>query len=386
MPLNRKVKFGIEIGLLLGTAIIMALAVSVGFTTYLGNPKHPHVAVTTGSMIPIYNGFFESFDRPEYPIFPFQGDILIVRNVSIESIDVGDVIIFNTLAIPDPVVHRVVAKWEDDGTYFFKTKGDNNDLPDNWGITTGDDVLGVVIIRIPHVGWFLLAVQTTLGRLIVLVIAIMVLFIGDDSEEDSKASNVNNSNLKASNQSKTSVTRTKKLGHQIINNKTYFYSFCALLIVILFLGSNLVSTVISSPSIELYPRNDHSKTQNLLLSTNSSIYHLTIPSHSSYHWYQTNNETEAYFFPILIVIRSGGFFNNIDKIEILSTVNGIEGFYSWNIVYNFIGTRSFKGGIIATLNPDNTTHFADISLTLYSRGLFASTPQLLEFVLILDSS
>ncbi|MFX0084141.1 MAG: signal peptidase I [Candidatus Hodarchaeota archaeon] len=384
MPLNRKIKFGIEIGLLLGTAIIMALAVSVGFTTYLGNPKHPHVAVTTGSMIPIYNGFFESYDSPLYPIFPFQGDILLVRNVPIESIDVGDVIIFDTSAVSDPVVHRVVAKWEENGTHFFKTKGDNNDAPDNWGMTTGENVLGVVIIRIPHVGWFLLAIQTTMGRLIVLVIAILVLFISDGSEENNKVSNAKNSNIKSFNHLKTSGTRIKRLKNNMINNKNYFYSFCALLIIIFFVGINLAYSVTSSPSIELYPLNDSLKTQNLLLSTNSSIFHLTSPS-DIYHWRQTDNETEAYFFPIQIVIRSGGLFNNIDKIEILTTVDGKEGFYSWNIVYNFIGTRSFKGGIIATLNPVNTTHFANISLILYSRGFFAPPPQILEFVLILDS-
>ncbi len=384
MPLNRKIKFGIEIGLLLGTAIIMALAVSVGFTTYLGNPKHPHVAVTTGSMIPIYNGFFESYDSPMYPIFPFQGDILLVRHVPIESIDVGDVIIFDTSAVSDPVVHRVVAKWEDNGIQFFKTKGDNNDAPDNWGTTTGENVLGVVIIRIPHVGWFLLAIQTTMGRLIVLVIAILILFVGDGSEENNKDSNAKNSNIKSSNHSKTSGTRIKSLKNKIISNRNYFYSFCALLIIIFFLGINLVSSVTSSPSIELYPLNDSLKTQNLLLSTNSSIFHLTSPG-DIYHWRQTDNETETYLFPIQIVICSGGLFNNLDKIEILTTVDGKEGFYSWNIVYNFIGTRSFKGGIIATLDPDNTTHFANISLTLYSRGFFASAPQIIEFVLILDS-
>ncbi len=421
MPLNRRVKVGIEIGLLIGTAIVIALGVSIGFTAYLGNPKHPHVAVTTGSMIPIYNGFFEEYDDGD--IIPFQGVILIVRNTPTSSIQVGDVIIFNTTEITDDIVHRVVAIWEENGTYYFKTKGDNNDQPDNWndGITTGDNIHGVVVFRVPHIGWFLLVIQTPLGRILLIALAFLVLFIGDEEEEDEEEEEEKSeTNLVNQNKGESSYEqkkldedeKTQELGMKntnmtpqlyylkfsgfardistkIIHSKKYFYSSFALLIIIFFLTSNLFCGLTSSPSIKLFPLNDDLKTQNLLLSTNSSLQTLDITQNKnlpSYYWFQEDNTSETYLFPIQIEIRSGGIFNNINRIEIISRVNGTEGFYQWDIVYNFIGTRTFKGGIIAFLNPVNGVYFADISLTLYSRGLLASTPKVFEFPLMLDSS
>lgn len=401
MPLNRRVKVGIEIGLLIGTAIVIALGVSIGLTAYLGNPKHPYVAVTTGSMMPIYNGFFE--ERLADDIIPFQGDILIVRNTPNSSIQVGDVIIFSTERVSDAVVHRVVAIWENNGTYYFKTKGDNNDQPDRWldetnteeNMTTGEDIHGVVILRVPHIGWFLLVIQTPFGRILLLTIAFLVLLIGDDSEEeeedgkDSKTIQVNVNNRKTYYEQEKLVAYIKKICLKITHSKKYFYSSFALLIIVFFLTSNLIYGMTSSPSIKLFPLNDESKTQNLLLSTNSSLQTLGITHNiyfPNYHWFQEDNTSETYLFPIQIEIRSGGIFNNINKIEITSTVNGTEGFYKWNIVYNFIGTRTFKGGIIAFLNPVSGIYFADISITLYSRGLLASAPKVIEFPLNLDSS
>lgn len=419
MPLNRRVKVGIEIGLLICTAIVIALGVSIGFTAYLGNPKHPHVAVTTGSMMPIYNGFLIPNPEHEFDdIIPFQGDILIVRNIPTSSIQVGDVIIFNTTQVADAVVHRVVTIWEKNGTYYFKTKGDNNDQPDNWndGITTGDNIHGVVVFRVPHIGWFLLVIQTPLGRILLIALAFLVLFIGDEEEEEEKSeTNLVNQNKGESSYEQKKLDEDEKIQElgmkntnmtpqlyylkfsgfardiptKIIHSKKYFYSSLALLIIIFFLVSNLFYGMTSSPSIKLFPLNDESKTQNLLLSTNSSLQTLSITQNRdlpSYYWFQEDNTSETYLFPIQIEIRSGGIFNNINKIEIISRVNGTEGFYQWNIVYNFIGTRTFKGGIIAFLNPVTGVYFADISLTLYSRGLLASAPKVFEFPLNLDSS
>lgn len=372
-------------GLLLGTAIIMALAISTGFTIYLGNPKYPHVAVTTASMVPIYNGFFQSDEKT--PIEVFHGDILLVRKVPIESIEVGDVIIFNASRITDSVVHRVIAIWELNNTYYFKMNGDNNVSPDDW-IVTGDDVHGVVVNRIPHIGWFLLTVQTTLGRLLVLILAILVLFLGDDSEEEENTPQENDKKMGSNPGSKSVKSRIKNHTKKILKEKSYFYSFCAILIVLLFLGSNVLSVAFQSPLIKLYSLEDNTRSQNLLLSSESTTFQLSIPNirRSYYEWPETDDNSKSYFFPIRLDLRSGGIFNNIASFEIISRVDDREGKYRWNIVYNFIGTRTIKGGVIAHLDPTVTSHEATITLILYTRGLFASTPQTFQFPLILDSS
>ena len=326
-------------------------------------------------MLPIYNGFQDVDKSPGNDIHPFRGDILLVKKVSIESLEVGDVIVFNTSNNDrePPVVHRVVAIWQNDGEYFFKTNGDNNQYPDHSWITTGNDVIGVVVFRIPHVGWFLLVVQTTVGKIIVLALAILVLFVGDDSEEEKNSDDKKKLDTADNNDSVTLITKTKNFGAKIIQKKSYTYAVLALGLIIIFLGSNLLSSFLYSPSVKIYRYNDDSRTANLIES----------PSTLSLSKILTNygNQT-TYFFPVLIEIQSGGFFNNIDRIEI--RVNETEGLYRWNTVYNFIGTRVFKGAIIAVMESGSTSEVS-VSVKVFSRGFFASSHKLLSFNITLRS-
>lgn len=362
----------IELVLLLISAVIMAITISIGLTFLLGGSSHPIVAVTTGSMLPIYNGFQ---DNDGTDIYPFRGDILLVKKVPIESIEVGDVIVFNTTKVSDPVVHRVVAKWQHDGEYFFKTNGDNNLLPDTWedqeGSISGDKVYGVVVFRIPHIGWFLLVVQTTIGKILILALAVLILFVGDDSNEETQA-NIEEQNVSHKKDSSIFL-KLFTIGKSISRKKSYTYSVLALLIIILFLGNTILSSFLSPPSIRLYRLEDESRTANLIMAPSP----LTIGS----KWEDNFNQT-TFFFPIQIEIQSGGIFNNIDHIEI--RVNETKGLYRWTTVYNFIGTRVFKGAIIAMMN-ENTVSFASVSVELFSRGLLASPPQTFNFSIELIS-
>ncbi|UCE14955.1 MAG: signal peptidase I [Candidatus Heimdallarchaeota archaeon] len=374
MPLDSKYKSIIEIGLLLGFAVLIAVAFSVGMTYYLGGSAHPTVAVTTGSMLPIYNGFQDD-DEGFSPIHPFRGDILLVKKVPIETIEVGDVIIFNSTSsdLDEPIVHRVVAKWknEDSGEYFFKTNGDNNEPPDG-DVVLGEDVFGVVVFRVPHIGWFLLVIQTTVGRLIVLGLAILLLFIGDDSEEEEEHHDEGRENVYQDTQSQKSRIRT--IGKKMISQKSYAYMVLGLGIIVLFLVTNVFYAFTITPSIGIYSITDTTRSTNLLDSSESSRLSLR----RSFHLSEIQNQT-TYFFPVYIEIQSGGIFNNIDRLEI--RVNETKGLYRWTTVYNFIGTRVFKGAIIAIM--DSGTSNVVVSVTLVSRGIFASPTQVFTFPLTL---
>lgn len=354
----------------------MAIIISFGLTVYLGGSSHPTVAVTTGSMLPIYNGFQ---DGTNDPIYPFRGDILLVRKVPVESIEVGDVIVFETTGPPDePVVHRVIDKWLENGNYVFKTNGDNRNDPDPW-IISGEDVYGVVVIRIPHIGWFLLVVQTTVGKIIILALAILLLFVGNDSEEKKDKSIVEKTEEQKVSDS-TRINFVKKT----IKSRKGIYSVLIFLILLTFIASNLIGSLISPPSVNLYSYNTHSeeKIDNLLESTNVNPYTI---SKLYEPWSRGTNSTQTvHFFPVQIEICSGGLFNNIEKIEIITHVNGTEAIYRWNMVYNFIGTRVFKGAIIATLNGSGN-YSATVSLGIYTRGLLASPDRSITFPLILQS-
>ncbi|MFW9904246.1 MAG: signal peptidase I [Candidatus Thorarchaeota archaeon] len=374
MPLDSKYKSIIELGILLGLAIFMAIALSFGITIFLGGSSHPTVAVTTGSMLPIYNGFQDNDRYPNNEIYPFRGDILLVKKVPIKTIEVGDVIVFNTTNDKSnpPVVHRVIAIWESNGEYFFETNGDNNEQPDNDFETTGNDVLGVVVFRIPHIGWFLLVVQTTFGKVLILALAVLILFIGDDSEEDTQ-SNDEGREIQHQQDNKNLVSHIIAIGKRILRNKSYTYAVLALFVIFLFLCVNLLSLFQYPSSVELYRIDDEQRVANLMVSPS--------PLTRSYKLEITNQTT--FFFPIQIKIQSGGIFNNIDWIEI--RVNETKGIYRWNTVYNFVGIRVFEGGIIAVMNRSSTI-IASVSVSLYSRGIFASPPQLANFSISLRSS
>lgn len=358
----------IELGLLLGLAILMAIALSIGITIFLGGSSHPTVAVTTGSMLPIYNGFQ---DDERTDIYPFRGDILLVKKVPIETIEIGDVIVFDTPSVSDPVVHRVVAKWQENDSYIFKTNGDNNQYVDTWEVP-GNDIHGVVVSRIPHIGWFLLVVQTTAGKILILALAVLILFIGDDSEE---ATSAEGEPKDVHQQDPGSlISSINSIGRRIKQKKSFTYALLASFIIFLFLGINLLGLIQYPTSVKLYRFDDESRVANLLISSTP------LPP-SSYSWEEYPNRT-TYFFPIQIEVQSGGIFNNIDRIEI--RVNETKGIYRWNTVYNFIGTRVFEGGIIAVMNS-NSFVTASVSVSVYSRGLFASSPQRMAFNTSLQS-
>jgi signal peptidase I len=386
LPLNSKLKFILEIALLLGTAAGMAIIISFGITAYLGGSAHPTVAVTTGSMLPIYNGFQKSSNSE---IYPFRGDILLVKKVPVESIELGDVIVFDTPSVPEPVVHRVIDKWLENNSFYFKTNGDNNDNPDQW-IVLGKNVYGVVVLRLPHVGWFLLVIQTTAGKILVLALVILLLFVGDDSEEEKDKTipeEKEDQNFPPSNVENTRLQKIKDIASKTIQSKKRIYAILILLIFSTFICGNLIGATNSSPSVNLYSYSisTEEKINNLLESTETSTHTISTSFNSYNTWDHGENSTQkAHFFPVQLEIRSGGLLNNIEKIEILTQANGTEGLYRWTIVYNFVGTRVLEGGIIAFLDGAGTYN-ATITLIVYSRGLVASPDQSLTFPLILQS-
>ena len=368
MPINPKYKRIIEIGSLLVLAAIMALGISIGLNIYLAGSSNPQVAVTTGSMLPIYNGF----QNDDYsPIIPFRGDILLIRKVSPENINIGDVIVFhrsnNTNDIP--VVHRIIDKWEMKGEYVYKTNGDNNIPPDSW-IVYESNIKGVVVFRIPHIGWFLILIQSTAGRIIVLALAIIILFSGDDTNnEDSQENSIK---IK-----KTNLSNISRFNLQILFQRKFIYVATIVIILISFLASNIISATTSNPSVSLFKISDTSRSNNLLLSTQSNPINLTTAIRP---WTQWDNTT-VYFFPIQIKVTSHGFLNNIHYFHI--KIENNPGYYQWTIVYDYIGTKVFEGGIIGYFNTTGSQQVL-VSLTIKSRGILASPLQIYSFPLILS--
>ncbi len=89
-----------------------------------------------------------------------KGDIIVLTRSTPENTFVGDIIVFRT-GKPDPIIHRVVVWWTEDGRKFYMTKGDNyktNKLPIRNAIIdetriTENQVIGKALFKIPFLGY-----------------------------------------------------------------------------------------------------------------------------------------------------------------------------------------------------------------------------------------
>jgi signal peptidase len=134
-----------------------------------------------------------------------QGDLLFVMGREPENIKNGtiidkdgDIIVFNAQGLwpsapLEPIVHRVIDKYQVGDTWYFRTKGDANSIPDAAPIPESR-VIGVIVGGIPYIGWVKIFL-TDSGLLIPLLVIISALLIisiardiykGDDDDQDEK--------------------------------------------------------------------------------------------------------------------------------------------------------------------------------------------------------
>ena len=81
------------------------------------------------------------------------GDIMILHGKEPENLKIGEVIVYQTTR-SDPIIHRIVNKWEADGKYYFHTKGDHNPGSNgNEYKISEEQIIGKAVVRIPLLGW-----------------------------------------------------------------------------------------------------------------------------------------------------------------------------------------------------------------------------------------
>jgi signal peptidase len=153
------------------------------------NTESPIVVVISGSMEPNIH----------------KGDLLFVAGIDAEDIKNGtaedkngDIIVFDAQGLwpnapLEPIVHRVIDKYQVGDTWYFRTKGDANVIQDAAPIPESR-IIGVVIGGIPYIGWVKI-ILTESGLLIPLLVVISALLIfsiirdiikGEDEEEEEK--------------------------------------------------------------------------------------------------------------------------------------------------------------------------------------------------------
>lgn len=130
----------------------------VGFMAVLVDARP--LVVTGGSMRPTIN----------------QGDALIVRPASEDSIQVGDIITFGDFGKEDLTTHRVYSIREISGRAWYQTKGDNNNTPDQ-DLTPYEAVFGEVRMVLPRVGYLLGFVATPSGVLLTISLPLFIMLV-----------------------------------------------------------------------------------------------------------------------------------------------------------------------------------------------------------------
>jgi len=146
--------FGIIIGGLYGSYLLLQVIMQT---------NTPIFVVTSESMHPVY----------------YEGDILFVKHVPVDQINIGDDIVFYATWSPEPevpIVHRVVDKYFQNGVWYFVTQGTNqltNPFPDP-APTPYQNVIGVVVFVIPRVGLPIVWMRSAVGALGVQIMLIII--------------------------------------------------------------------------------------------------------------------------------------------------------------------------------------------------------------------
>ncbi|HUJ56687.1 MAG TPA: signal peptidase I [Gaiellaceae bacterium] len=103
------------------------------------------------------------------PTIP-TGSVVFYRPVQASEVKVGDVIVFSEPGKPDTkVTHRVYSIGNGPNGKYFQTKGDANGGPDPWhvpAVGTG----WKAVWHVPVVGYVLFDIQSTYGRLLLLLV------------------------------------------------------------------------------------------------------------------------------------------------------------------------------------------------------------------------
>jgi signal peptidase I len=176
------------------TVVVIGLIVLVVFGFWYGsqlvlNTPYPVLAVVTGSMCVPQDGACDGWSHTFDPTLHI-GDLIIVHGVDpadlSDNYPNSDIIVFHKPGDPDElIVHRIVAKEERSGVYYFTTEGDGNgrtkwpsapDQNDPWSPFSEDYVVGKVVARVPFVGHLVLFMRNSVGLYIVVGLVVLLIF------------------------------------------------------------------------------------------------------------------------------------------------------------------------------------------------------------------
>lgn len=153
---DSKVKKGWNVFTTVLVAVTVLLAVLLVGGRLLGLQIY---TIESGSMEPAYR----------------TGSVIYVKPVDTETLEEGDVISFQ-MEGGTVVTHRIVEVEGSKGAVVYRTKGDANDTEDG-GFVLSEQVLGKVVFTIPYLGRLAAFIQTSHGRVAVIVYGVCLVLV-----------------------------------------------------------------------------------------------------------------------------------------------------------------------------------------------------------------
>jgi signal peptidase I len=178
--------------------IAVVLAFFFGLAAALGTAV-PVRVVESGSMCVPYDGACDGWSHP-FAHTLHVGDIIVIQKINPADLNANypnsDIIVYENPTDPTatPIVHRIVAKYEVNGTWYFQTKGDGNGkqwpaipspqqydsntiYPGNGQGVSQNYVIGRVVLRIPYFGWITLFLRNNPWGLPVVITLILLIVV-----------------------------------------------------------------------------------------------------------------------------------------------------------------------------------------------------------------
>lgn len=115
----------------------------------------------------------------------YINDIVAVKGCSVEELKQNDIITFENEG--EIISHRIVRIINSGDEIRFVTKGDNNDIVDNFDIEN-ETIYGKVIFKIPKIGGFVSVIQENgiLKTISLVLIGFIIFKLKDDKKSDRK--------------------------------------------------------------------------------------------------------------------------------------------------------------------------------------------------------
>lgn len=259
----------------------------------------------------------------------FRGDIVIIKKVSPDEINVGDVIVFREPGSSDLILHRVVAIKEENAKRYFLTKGDNprtNPQVDPWGWVPEDNVVGILVACVPYLGWIFLFFDEPSSRLMLILLILLVFFLYWSAGEEKDAKFL----------FMTGYMRASKI------------KVCLIIVLLCFLGFSVFFGVIGKTNV------------NVKISDNIPVYPL--------------DKDKLYVVVNMEITSRGSMFVSVSMIQLtVKNNNATIGYGEWKINYPFFGKKTVSIAILLDLSqlkslPLKIDIVIDATLTNYITG------------------